>query len=122
MSKWWKRKIKRDVKEAMNKKKTKILLHMTCLSCFQDYMHESFYSHCPHCGSFSTTYDTSRDSPFVEGNNNAHYHISRLHDPSGFIGNWVDVGGDSEAQISKDVTALVGNPSNTIEILRARTH
>ena len=52
---------------------------------------------------------------FVEGNSNAHYHVARLHDPSAITATWGDVGGGSEAEISKDISAVTGNPLNTVE-------
>jgi hypothetical protein len=51
---------------------------------------------------------------FAVGNNNVHYHIARMHDPSGITATWTDVGGDSEAEISTDISAITGNPRNVI--------
>ena len=52
---------------------------------------------------------------FVEGNSNAHYHVARMHDPSGITATWADVGTDSVAEVSKDISAITGSPTNVIE-------
>jgi hypothetical protein len=54
----------------------------------------------------ASVYGTAQDT---------HFEISHVHDPSAFTGTWVDIGGGSAAEYSKDITAITGNPAHNIE-------
>lgn len=47
--------------------------------------------------------------------NGVHFDIAHLHDPTGIVATWNDVGGGSAAEFSTDITAITGNPSHKID-------
>ncbi len=55
-------------------------------------------------------------SVFHTGNNsNLHFEVAHLHDPDGITATWADVGVDSSAEFSTDVSAITGNPSHFLK-------
>lgn len=46
--------------------------------------------------------------------NGAHFEVRHVHDPSGIVATWTDVGGGSSLEFSTDITAIIGSPEHKI--------
>ena len=70
----------------------------------------------PNGGENRVTLLFSDASVFHLGNNsNIHFEVVHLHDPDGITATWTDVGEDSAAEFSTDISAIAGNPGHFLK-------
>lgn len=53
-------------------------------------------------------------SSFFPVGNSSHFHVEHMHDPTGIIATWSDVGPGSACEYSVDITAITGRPSHKV--------
>lgn len=68
----------------------------------------------PEGGTNRVTVQLSNMSFFPVGNS-SHFEVIHMHDPTGIIASWIDVGDGSACEYSTDITAITGNPGHIIE-------
>ena len=61
------------------------------------------------------TVELSHISVFITGNDNVHFELKHMHDPTGITATWNDVSDDSAVEFSTDISTITGSPEHDIE-------